>query len=122
MKSRCTNKNIPAYKYYGGRDITICEKWMTYEGFSEDMLSEYKDGLTIDRVDNDRGYSKENCRWVTMEKQCNNKSNNRCIVIAGLTKTLAQWCKEWNVSYEMIRKRLIMGWSPLRAFTTPKNI
>ena len=75
IKARCLNPNNAAYKNYGGRGITICEEWLKFEGFYEDMgLRPYK--LQIDRVDNNKGYSKDNCHWVTAKENSNNRRNN----------------------------------------------
>ena len=63
MKTRCLNKNHKWYESYGGRGITVCEKWLTFEGFWEDMEEGYSDALTLNRRDNDAGYCKENCAW-----------------------------------------------------------
>ena len=71
--ARTTNPNEPAYPNYGGRGITVCESWLKFENFYNDMLEGYKDTLSIDRIDVNSGYSKENCRWTTMSIQGHNK-------------------------------------------------
>lgn len=91
LKYRCDNKNNKAYKNYGGRGITYDPKWRTYEGFWEDMGSSWVKGLTIDRIDNNGPYSKENCRWATYKEQMSNTRINRYAVFNGETKTLTEW-------------------------------
>ena len=75
IKDRCTNINNPSYKDYWERWITYDEKWETFEWFHEDMKEWYAEHLTIDREDNNWNYSKSNCRWITMKKQCRNRRN-----------------------------------------------
>ena len=72
MKQRCLNPNAPDYKNYGGRGVTICEKWFKFAGFYEDM-GERPNGLTLDRIDNNESYCKENCKWSTRSEQNRNK-------------------------------------------------
>lgn len=72
MKQRCLNPNTPDYKNYGGRGVTICDKWIKFAGFYEDM-GERPDGLTLDRIDNNGSYCKENCKWSTRAEQNRNK-------------------------------------------------
>lgn len=79
MKTRCYNKNFEQYHNYGGRGITICAEWLhDFEVFHDWAMSHgYRDDLTIDRIDNGKGYSPENCRWVTIKAQQKNRRNNR---------------------------------------------
>lgn len=72
MKQRCNNPNNDAYVYYGGRGISITPKWESFENFYSDM-GKCPEGLEIDRINNDLGYSKDNCRWATRTEQLNNR-------------------------------------------------
>lgn len=108
MKQRCYNKNDQAYKYYGRIGITICNEWlndfMTFYDWS--MSNGYNDTLTIDRIDVNKSYSPDNCRWVDMKTQQRNKKNNRNITINGETHCLSEWCEILNVDYERTRQRI----------------
>src|ERR1700723_2289660 len=88
MKARCYNKNEPAYKNYGGRGITLCDRWLeSFENFYKDMGNR-PIKHTIDRINNDGNYCKENCRWVTMLDQSHNKRNNRLLEVNGIIKRI----------------------------------
>lgn len=98
MRARCENKNDPHYKNYGGRGITVCEEWKSFRNFLEWVeASGYEDGLTIDRIDNDKGYCPENCRWVTRTEQQRNKRNNVLIEYKGEKKCLSEWARQLGV-------------------------
>lgn len=107
MLDRCRRPKNKQYKDYGGRGITVCSEWEDFAIFREWALSNgYTDSLTIDRIDNDKGYCPSNCRWANKYTQSNNKSNNRKITYKGKTKTLAQWCKELKLNYGTVSSRL----------------
>jgi len=82
MVQRCTNPLDRNYSYYGGRGITVCERWREFQNFYEDM-GEKPDGLTLDRIDNDKNYASDNCRWVPMRTQSRNKRSNVLVNVAG---------------------------------------
>ncbi len=108
---RCsTNQD---YSNYGGRGINIDKKWIKFEGFYEDMSDGYKENLTIDRINNNKGYSKKNCRWVTTKEQNRNKRN--VILFKGETAVEASIRLGGNLS--LVSKRILMGWSKEKAFT-----
>lgn len=98
LKDRCNNPNNIRWENYGWRWITYPEKWETFEWFWEDVKDWYKDNLTIDRIDVNKSYSKENCRWATYEEQWYNRTDN--IIYKG--KCLAEWCKILNFDYNKI--------------------
>jgi len=118
IKQRCNNKNNKAYKNYGGRGIEMCKKWFdNFEIFYKDMEEKYKKGLTLDRIDNNKGYFKENCRWTTMEDQGNNKRNNVLITYKGETKTLKWWSIYLGINYNTLFSRITkLNWSIEKAF------
>lgn len=109
MKSRCLNPNDKFWKDYGGRGITVCDKWMSFEGFYEDM-GDKPEGMTIDRIDNNKGYSKENCQWATMKHQNRNKRDTLYLTCGGVTKCLAEWAEDTGIKYHTLYWRYTHGW------------
>ncbi len=101
MKSRCTNPNKDGYERYGGRGIKICKKWNNFINFKNDMYNLYLEhclefgiqNTTIDRIDSNKNYCKENCRWATMKEQSRNTSTNRIITYDGKSKTIVEWAE-----------------------------
>jgi hypothetical protein len=118
MRSRCENPNVPAYKNYGGRGITVCERWKTFENFLADM-GERPEGMTIERIDNDRGYEPGNCRWATYNEQARNMRSNQRITLNGETKCLTEWAEQYGIKMPTLWARLRMGWSVEEALTKP---
>ena len=107
MKQRCTDPKSSGYHKYGAKGITICEEWMTFEPFMKWALKNgYTDELSIDRIENSKGYCPENCRFVTMCKQQNNRTNNLYIEINGETHTLADWCRILDIKYYTIQHKI----------------
>jgi len=120
IKVRCLYPKAINYKWYGGRGIKICDKWLKFEGFYEDMYLTYKEGLSIDRINSDGNYCKENCKWSTKIEQANNQSNNFIITYNGYTDTLMNMCKKYKLEYKLVETRLNkLHWSIEKAFTTP---
>jgi hypothetical protein len=114
MKQRCYNENHSSYKRYGGRGITVCDEWKNdFVEFRNWAINNgYKDGLTLDRINNNGDYEPSNCRWATLLEQANNKSNNRYITYDGETKTYSEWCRIKNYNRHLIQERINMyHWS-----------
>lgn len=119
MIARCTNINNHAYCHYGGRGITVCERWRKFENFLEDM-DEMPEGHQIDRIDNNKGYCKSNCRWATRKQQMRNRRNNHLITFLGKTQCLIFWAEEFNINKTTLWDRICKyGWSTEKALTTP---
>ena len=113
MKYRCCNEKASDYERYGGRGITVCDEWLGKDGFSNfynwAIDNGYNDELTIDRVDVNGNYEPSNCRWSTRYEQSLNKSTNVFLTIDGVTKTISEWAKEYNLDNETIRDRFLCG-------------
>lgn len=120
MHRRC-RKEYHESKNYFDKGIVVCEEWGKFEPFSEWAFSNgYSDSLTLDRIDNSKGYSPDNCRWATMKEQQNNRSNNVIIEYMGETKTLKQWCEHFGLNYGMVKRRMANGWEVPKLFE-PKH-
>lgn len=108
MIQRCANKNRQSYKDYGGRGISVCERWKKFENFLSDM-GIAPNGSTIDRIDNDGNYEPSNCRWATHKEQSSNKRCNVVISAYGKTKTAKEWAREIGISEFTIYARVKNG-------------
>lgn len=117
MLSRCNNPNATGYSYYGGRGVKVCDSWIDFKNFLADMGNR-PEGTTLDRIDSNRHYSKDNCRWATPKEQANNTSKNVLISFAGYTKTLSEWANEIGIKPNTLQYRLYREWSIERALTT----
>lgn len=123
MKERCYNPNHVKYKNYGARGITICEEWRkSFSNFRDWAYANgYQEGLSIDRIDNNKGYCPENCRWVSMLVQANNKTTNRIIEINGETHTMSEWSRISGIGVATIWARITKyGYSNKDAVFAPK--
>lgn len=118
MKDRCYNHTSKAYANYGGRGITVCERWMTFQNFYADM-GDPPPGRSLDRIDNSKGYSPKNCRWATRKEQNTNQRSNVLIEFDGRTQTLSEWAKEKGIHRVTLRSRLNRGVPVERLFTIP---
>lgn len=113
MKARCSNPNTERFSYYGGRGINVCSRWVdSYEAFLDDMGLPPGMDSQIDRTNNESGYSKENCKWVTRTKNANNKRSNQQITAFGKTMNLCEWARETGIKRETIAMRLRRGYDP----------
>jgi hypothetical protein len=122
MRARCRNKKSIRYKSYGGRGISVCDRWVnSFENFLLDM-GEAPDGCQLDRIDNDSGYSQDNCRWVTVQENCMNTRQNRIIEYAGEKLTIGEWNRRMGFKRGTISGRLSLGWQLDRAMTEPAFI
>lgn len=118
MKDRCSNPNSLFYKNYGGRGIKVCDEWDSFDNFYNDMVSSYKKGLVLDRIDNAKGYSKENCRWTTWINSNNNTRRNRFISYKGHTHTLTEWSRILGIKLNILKNRFYCyKWSVDQCFS-----
>jgi len=122
MIQRCTNKNDQAFKYYGGRGIMVCDRWLnSFENFLADM-GERGDGMTLDRIDTNGSYTKENCRWCSRKAQQNNRRVNHIVTVGPHSLTLSQWCDGVGiVSASLASVRISRGVDPVDAITIPSK-
>jgi len=122
MKYRCESPASKDYPRYGGRGIELCREWSEdFVNFLQDM-GEAPVGMQIDRIDNDKGYQKDNCRWATILEQANNKRTSRPLTFQGETKPVKEWAKQYGLEWKTLAYRLRAGWPPERALNTPSTI
>lgn len=122
MKGRCFNPSDAAYPRYGGRGISVCEAWAdSFEAFRDWALSNgYEPHLTIDRRDNDAGYSPDNCRWATYAEQNRNYSRNRPVEYRGQQVLICDLAVEVGVPQDILKNRILRyGWDVEKAVSTP---
>jgi len=109
MKDRCLNNKNKRWNRYGGRGITVCGRWLNFKNFYEDM-GEKPAGKTLDRINNNDGYYKNNCKWSTPSEQQNNLISNVYIEFNGVKKTVSEWSDSLKIKRETINARLNRGW------------
>lgn len=112
IKGRCLNPSNQAYKNYGGRGVTLCERWLEFDNFLADM-GERPTGMTLERVDNNKGYSPDNCRWASRAEQNRNTRKNRLFTIDGQTKIFAEWIRESGLKPSTVSQRFYVYKWPL---------
>jgi hypothetical protein len=120
MIERCSNSNNKRFSAYGGRGITVCDRWAHFENFLADM-GEVPEGSSLDRIDNDGPYSPENCRWASVTRQARNKRSTIWLEFEGRRQSLPDWANEVGLKRSTLSQRIFkLGWSVQRALTTPK--
>lgn len=119
MMERCYNPKHSMYKNYGGRGIKVCKRWHKFKNFYNDMIGSWKNGLTINRIDNDGEYCPENCNWATFKEQANNRRPRK----GGLMykgRSVRAWCLEKGLRYDTVWRRIKdSNWSIDKALSTP---
>lgn len=112
MVHRCKRNSV------GYENISVCKRWLKYDNFYADMIGSYKDGLTIDRIDNQGDYTPENCRWATPKQQARNRRNNVMLTFKGKTQCMADWADELGIKQNTLRQRIVAyGWTVDEALT-----
>lgn len=116
IRHRCRNPKRADYERYGGRGVTVCDRWYdSFEAFLSDMGKRPSSGHSIERKDNSKGYEPDNCQWATAKDQANNRRSSRMMTLGGITKTVAQWSDETGVPRNTLYHRLDRGWTPEQA-------
>lgn len=123
LKMRCQNKNNDRFSAYGGRGITVCAEWAgSFETFRDWALANgYRDDLSIDRINVNGDYCPENCRWVSMKTQCENRSNNNLLKLDGETQPVSVWAERIGVSADLLYSRKRKGWTDEQILKTPSR-
>jgi len=121
MISRCKNPNASAYKNYGGRGISVCQRWVeSFENFLSDM-GRRPSGLSIDRINNDGNYEPGNCRWATRTEQARNSRMAKPLTFRGETMCFSAWAERTGIHWLTLYKRIKRGWSVEKALVTPRD-
>jgi len=120
LRERCNNPTSPAYASYGGRGITVCARWSSFERFLEDMGPRPSRNYSVDRIDNDGNYEPENCKWATQKEQCRNTRRNHYLEYQGRIQCMQAWCEELGLNPDTVKQRInLLGWSVAKSFETP---
>ena len=118
MHSRCYDSSNIKYHRYGGRGISVCDRWHDFENYYAD-IGDVEKGMTIDRIDNDGPYSPENCRIVGYSQQARNRSDTHFLTFNGETKSITEWSEVIGMKREALRNRILRGWPVEDALNTP---
>lgn len=122
MRERCLDETHQFFNRYGGRGITICDEWSDFQRFYDDNIDRWSPELTLDRIDNNAGYSLANTRWTTRREQSRNRSNTVMMTMGGETLPLVIWSERTGIPQNALRVRMANGWSHERALTTPVQV
>jgi len=115
---RLGSRKHPNYRHYGGRGLKLSPRWLDYLGFPDDM-GEKPPGLSIERIDNEKGYGPDNCRWATMHEQSMNKRSNRYLTVRGETLHISDMAMKYGIGLSTLKVRLHRGRSDEDAVLTP---
>lgn len=120
MKRRCSDASRPNYRRYGGRGVTVCERWLdSFESFLSDMGLRPSGKHSIDRIDNNGNYEPGNCRWATCGEQSRNMASNNNLTLDGETLCVTDWAAKAPVTRQAVTQRIRRGWQPKEAITVP---
>ena len=119
MIQRCTDPHATRFAEYGGRGVTVCERWMMFDNFLADMGPKPGPEYSIERIDNAGNYEPGNCRWATIREQTRNRRSNVRIEFGGVTRVLTDWAAELGIDPGTLQSRLKRGWPVERALTMP---
>jgi hypothetical protein len=124
MIRRCYYPETEFYHNYGGRGITVCDRWLGDQGFDnfcQDMGVKPSSKHSLDRIDTNGNYEPSNCRWATLKEQARNRRTNKRLLLDGEEKTLIEWCEKFSADFLLVKDRLRDGWDLATALTTPKK-
>lgn len=116
MRRRCIDERNKNYPYYGGRGISVCDRWQDFSNFIADMGKSQK-GQSLDRIDNSGKYEPDNCKWSSLKEQARNRRSNRLINFNGKTMCVSEWAETIGIARDTLKRRLLLGWSVERALT-----
>ena len=123
MRLRCYNENNVNYKYYGGKGVTICDEWLlSFENFFDWAINNgYNENLTIDRIDSEKEYSPDNCKWSTKKEQAYNRSMSVRLTLNGRTMYMTEWAEELEIDKKILSWRYNNGWSDEEILSRPRD-
>jgi hypothetical protein len=119
MLERCRNPKNKRFHRYGGRGISVCNRWQSFQNWIDDMGYPASDTLEIDRINNDGNYEPGNCRWATKKQNCRNSSSARKITYLGKTQCITEWAEDAGINEKTLMTRLERGWPFVKAIETP---